>query len=283
MALDTDKNLVLTESELDYVRNLVYEKSAIVIEPEKSYLVEARLAPIVRRKNLESISNLVAVLQNGSSTDPLRKAVVEAMTTNETSFFRDLHPFESLKKTVIPDLIKRRAEERTLSFWCAASSSGQEPYTICMMLRENFPELSSWNIEFVASDLSTDILERAQEGTYTKLEVNRGLPAPLLVKYFQKSGEEWQLKESIREMITFKQVNLIERWPMMQPLDIVFIRNVLIYFDVDTKRQILGNIRKRMQKGAYLYLGNAETTLNIDANFERTQSDKATYYRLREE
>ena len=280
--MDDDANLTLNSEDFDYVSRMVLERSAIVLEPHKAYLVEARLVPLARRLGLENISALVAKLRTVSRFDPLVKATVEAMTTNETSFFRDLHPFTALKEKVIPDLIEARKSERQLNFWCAASSSGQEPYTVCMLLRENFPELATWNINFIATDISTEILRRAEEGFYSQLEVNRGLPVQLLVKYFEKTESEWNIKQEIRDMITFQQLNLIETWPSMPPLDICFIRNVLIYFDIETKRQILEGIRKRLRPDGYLFLGTAETTLNIDPNFERKTHDKATYYTLKQ-
>jgi len=210
----------------------------------------------------------------------LEQAVVAAMTTNETSFVRDLHPFEALKNFVVPDLLARRSGARRLSIWCAASSTGQEPYTVAMLLREHFPALSSWEISFVASDLSADVLARARAGRYSQLEVNRGLPARWLVKYFQKHGTEWELVPDIRNMVSFRQVNLLESWPTMPPLDLVFIRNVLIYFDQEVKKQILGRIRRLMQPDGYLFLGNAETTLNVDDKFQRTQFEKSGCYKL---
>lgn len=263
------------------MRKLVLEKSAIVLEAEKSYLVEARLVPVARREGFPSLSALIAKVRTCGSHDVLVKKVVEAMTTNETSFFRDFHPFEALKRDILPTLIQARANERKLSIWCAASSSGQEPYSTCMLLRESFPQLATWQITFYATDLSSEILNRAKEGIYSQLEVNRGLPAPLLVKYFTKVGAEWQIREDLRKMIDFRIVNLVESWPLMPPLDIVFIRNVLIYFDVETKRQILGNIRRRLRPDGILMLGSAETTLNIDENFQRVQFEKTSYYRLK--
>lgn len=278
---DPDQNLSLSQPDFDFVRKLVLEKSAIVLESEKSYLVEARLVPVARREGFPSLAALIAKVRLSSPHDDLVRKVVEAMTTNETSFFRDFHPFEALKKEIIPDLIKARSSERKLAIWCAASSSGQEPYSTCMMLRESFPELNSWELTFIASDLSTDILNRAKQGIYSQLEINRGLPAPLLIKYFTKVGAEWQIREDVRKMIDFRIVNLVEAWPPMPPLDMVFIRNVLIYFDVETKRRILGNIRRRLRPNGVLFLGSAETTLNIDENFQRHQYEKTSYYRMK--
>jgi len=206
---------------------------------------------------------------------------VEAMTTNETSFFRDFHPFEGLKKFVLPDLIARRAAERELTVWCAASSSGQEPYSLAMLIRENLPQLVSWRIRILATDLSSDVLARAREGRYSQLEVNRGLPASLLVKYFEKRGCDWYLRDDIRNMVDFQIVNLASAWPFLPPMDIVMLRNVLIYFGVETKKDILAKVRRVLRPDGYLFLGGSETTFSIDDSFERVQLERATCYRVR--
>ncbi len=267
----------LSEAEFSYVRDLVYRQAAIVLEKEKNYLVEARLSPLVRRHGFISMSELVAQMRSQPGNG-LSWHVVEAMTTNETSFFRDIHPFELLKKNVLPELIQRRAAQRQISFWCAASSSGQEIYTILMLLRENFPQLQTWKINFIASDISKEMLDRCREGCYSQLEVNRGLPAPLLVKYFQKIGTQWQIKEDLRRMVDFRQMNLAQAWPALPSMDIIFMRNVLIYFDVETKKAILSRMKKVFKPDGYLFLGGAETTLNIDESFKRVQIDKTAYY-----
>jgi chemotaxis protein methyltransferase CheR len=191
------------------------------------------------------------------------------MTTNETSFFRDHHLFDALRRSILPDLIQKREGERKLDIWCAASSSGQEPYTIAMVLREYFPELCEWTVGLVATDISTEMLNRARTGRFDQLEVNRGLPAPMLVKYFLQHGSEWQLKDEVRQMVEFRPLNLVKAWPGMPPVDLVFLRNVMLYFDVESRRQILGRIRQLLQPDGYLFLGATETTLNTDDAFER--------------
>jgi len=272
--------MTLTLPEFNYVRRLVLDQSAIVLEDDKGYLVESRLLPLARREGLASINLLVQKLQ-AEPFQGLHRQAVEAMTTNETSFFRDFHPFEALKKFVLPDLIGRRAADRELSIWCAASSSGQEPYSLAMLIRESFPQLVSWKIRILASDLSTDILNRAREGRYSQLEVNRGLPAPLLVKYFQKRGCDWYLRDEIRSMVDYQVVNLASAWPLLPPMDIVMIRNVLIYFGVETKKEILAKVRKVLKPDGYLFLGAAETTFSIDDAFEIVHLERATCYRKR--
>ena len=263
----------------DYICNLVRDKSAIVLEPSKTYLVESRLNPVARANGLDSIEDLVDALRKPNSTK-LTQAVIEAMTTNETSFFRDLHPFDALKTTILPALIAARSRERVLNIWSNACSSGQEVYTIAMLLKENFPDLGSWKVRLIASDLSTQILDKAREGIFNQTEVNRGLPLPMLLKYFQKNGLTWQIKEDVRKMVEFRQVNLVETFPQLPSMDIVFLRNVLIYFAPETKRDILIKVKKIMRPDAVLFLGGAETTMNLDVPFQREQVGKATVYKL---
>jgi chemotaxis protein methyltransferase CheR len=270
----------MTGTDFDFVRRLVYQRSAIVLEPGKEYLVESRLAPIVRQTGLTSISELVTKLRAPGST-ALERDVIEAMTTNETSFFRDLWPFEVLKSDVLPDLIAKRQTSRTLTIWCAASSTGQEPYSIAMLIREHFPQLAGWTVKIIATDLSVDVLDRAKAGRYSQLEVGRGMPAALLVKYFERAGLDWQLKSDIRRGVEFRQMNLADPWPALPPADLVMVRNVLIYFDTETKKAILGRVRGVLKGDGYLFLGAAETTLNLDEGFERLQFQRTGCYRLR--
>lgn len=270
----------LDSTDFEFVSNLVMRRSAIVLEPEKNYLVESRLLPLARREGLSSVAELVTRMR-GSALNGLHQKVVEAMTTNETSFFRDVNPFEALRKVVLPDLYGRRASERRLQIWCGASSTGQEPYTLALILREHFASYSAWKTGIVATDLSTDVLARARQGRYSQLEVNRGLPAPLLIKYFQRQGTEWELKEEVRRLVEFRQLNLIDSAWGIGSVDIVFLRNVLIYFDVATKKSILQKIRQVLRPDGYLFLGGAETTMNLDDAFERITFERSGCYRLR--
>lgn len=271
----------ISVAEFDFVRTMIYSKSGIVLEPGKEYLVETRLSAVARRERLASASEVIQRLRSTSTSDPLHRTVLDAMTTNETSFFRDIKPFEAFRTTVLPDLIRKRAAARSLSFWCAAASTGQEPYTFCMMIREHFPQLADWRISFVATDLSRDVLDRARSGRYSQLEVNRGLPAPFLLKYFQRTGMEWQIKNDIRRMVDFRELNLLEPFPPLGQLDVVFIRNVLIYFDVPTKQQIFKKIRTVLRPDGYMFLGGAETTLNVDESFQRCPAEHAGLYAIK--
>ncbi len=269
----------LSNTAFNFISDLVRERSAIVLEAGKTYLVESRLSPVAREHGMQSVDQLVDALRRpGSQT--LTRQVVEAMTTNETSFFRDVHPFDALKTQIIPELINNRSRERTLSIWSNACSSGQEVYTIAMLLRDNFPQLAGWKVRLLATDLSSQILAKAREGVFNQTEVNRGLPLPMLLKYFQKNGLTWRVKDEIRNMVEFSELNLVEPWPVLPQMDVIFLRNVLIYFSPETKKEILNKARRVMRPDGYLFLGGAETTMNLDTSFERVQIGKATCYRI---
>jgi chemotaxis protein methyltransferase CheR len=269
----------MTELDFDVIRRLLLERSAIVLEAGKEYLVETRLAPLVRQLNLHSIGELIGRLR-AQPDNGLCRQVVEALVTTETSFFRDHHPFEALRKVVLPDLAARRRGECRLNVWCAASSTGQEPYSLAMLLREHFPELSGWQITFLASDLSREVLARAREGRYRQIEVNRGLPAALLVKYFEQHGTDWQLRPAVRAMVEFREINLAQPWPPLPRMDLVLLRNVMIYFDVATKKAVLGKVARLLRPDGYLFLGGAETTFSLDDSFRRVEPLKAGCYQL---
>ncbi len=269
--------MALEKSDFNFISQLVQEKAAIQLEAGKEYLVETRLQPLAKANGFNTIAELVGKLKQ-ESFNTLHRKVVEAMATHETTFFRDIHPFEVMKKTLLPELIKKRSAQKKLQIWCAASSSGQEPYSIAILLKENFPMLADWSVKVIATDISSFILARAREGCYSQLEVNRGLPAPLLVKYFKKNGLEWKVRDDIREMIEFRELNLIEPYNLSGKMDFVFIRNVLIYFDLKTKKSILEKIRGVMQPDGYLFLGGAETLLSMNLKFQRMQGEKTSYY-----
>lgn len=265
---------------LDYIRELVLKESAIVLDTSKGYLIESRLSPVARQNGLCSLDDLVETLIRRPNPE-LRRQVVEALTTNETSFFRDLHPFELLRAVVLPELVNRRGAQRTLTIWSAACSTGQEPYTIAILLREQFPQLSNWRIKILASDLSQQVLDRAKQGIFSQNDVNRGLPAPQLVKYFTREGTNWRIKDEIRQAVEFFPMNLIGTWPTLPPVDVVFLRNVLIYFDSPTKKMILDRARRLLPADGFLFLGGAETTLNLHDGFQRLQHERGVCYRLR--
>jgi chemotaxis protein methyltransferase CheR len=272
----------ISAAEFDYVRTLIRDRAGIALESGKEYLVESRLDPLARQEGFPTLTHFIASLKSSPFSGNLHHKVVQAMTTNETSFFRDVRPFEVLKSVVLPDLIAKRGAQRALNFWCAASSTGQEPYTIAMVMREAVPTiLSTWNFRFIATDISTEVLARAIQGRYSQLEVNRGLPATFLVKYFQQEGNEWQIKADLRRMVEFREINLTEPWSTLPPMDIIFMRNVLIYFSIETKKGILAKVRQLLKPGGFLFLGSSETTLNLDDGFEPVPTDRTACYRLR--
>lgn len=262
----------------DRIRSLVKERSAIVLDDGKEYLVEARLTPIAKARGIGSLEQLASMLDAAHAD--LVDEVVQAMTTNETSFFRDHYPFEALRDHVLPELIAKRKNVRALRIWCAACSSGQEPYTIAILLKENFPMLADWDVSIYATDLSRAMVERARAGAYRQLEVNRGLSSQQLLRHFDRKGLDWCVKPELKALVSFAQLNLVTPWPSTPTFDIVFLRNVLIYFDVETKRRIFTALRGRMAPDGYLFLGGAETTMNLDVNFDRAPFERASCYRL---
>ena len=267
--------------DFDYVRAYVRDQAAIVLEPGKEYLVESRLQTLAQKENLASLEALISKLRS-EPQNGLHRKVLDAMTTNETSFFRDLHPFEALRKSILPELIARHAQERQLHFWCGAASTGQEPFSVLMLIAEHFPELLQWDFKFIATDLCGEVLARARSGRFNQLEVNRGLPASLLVKYFTRQGDTWEFSAQLRRHVEFREMNLVKDWPCFPQLDIVFLRNVMIYFDVEAKKGILANTRRLLRAGGYVLLGGAETTFNLDDQFERVPFDKTSCYRVKQ-
>ena len=254
----------LTATDFDFISALVRGSAAIVLEKGKEYLVEARLTPLAQREGYDSLGSLIAALRRDRLSGPLHAKTVDALTTNETYFFRDFHPFEALRRQILPALLAQREPTRRLTIWCAACSTGQEPFTLAMLLREHFPQLASWKIEILGTDLSPTVLKQAASGRFNQIEINRGLPATYLVKYFTQQDGGWVLKPEIRDMVQFRPLNLIEPWPILPPCDLIFIRNVMIYFNVETKCGILKKLRACLRPDGSLFLGASETTLNLD-------------------
>lgn len=272
----------ITATQFDLLRDLVFKESAIVLEPGKEYLVESRLAPLARREGVGSVGELVQKVL-GSPSQKITAEVIDAMTTNETSFFRDLHPWETLREEILPRLIEQRRAQRRLTVWCAACSSGQEPFSLAMMLKDGFPDVvASWDVTIIATDLSESMLFRAREARYSQLEVNRGLPAPMLVRNFHREGADWRLDDSLRSMVDIRTANLAV--PSSYPraasnFDLVFIRNVLIYFDDATKTRILNETASRMDRDSYLLLGSSEVSISADTRLTRHQYNRTIYFR----
>jgi chemotaxis protein methyltransferase CheR len=264
----------------NFVRQLVRDRAAIVLEDGKQYLVDNRLSMLARREGMESAQEVIDRLRS-TPDRALQRKVVEAMATTETLFFRDGKPYDALRNTILPELQRARAAERKLQIWSGACSSGQEPYSVCMLVREYFPAFATWDLRVVATDISTEMLERSRAGRYNQLEISRGLPTAFLAKYFERVDLEWQIRSDLRRMIEFRELNLAGPWGALPAADLVLLRNVLIYFDVEIKRAVLAKIRKVLRPGGFLMLGTAETTVNLDDAFELIRSDGASYYRLR--
>ncbi len=252
----------MTGNDFSFIAGLLKSRSGLIITQDKTYLLETRLSPMIRELGLKDLSALIDLLRQ-PAFEALRERVVDAMTTNETSFFRDNHPFETLRKTVLPGLIERRAAARTLRIWSAASSTGQEPYSLAMIIKDHFPILAGWRLEIVATDISPTVLSRARAGIYSTFEVQRGLPIQMLVRHFDQVGNDWRIKDELRRNINFRPANLLEDFSSLGMFDVVLCRNVLIYFDQETKSRILSAIAKNMANDGALLLGGAESVFGI--------------------
>lgn len=267
----------LAAPDIDFLKRIIAERSGNVISSNQDYLLESRLIPVAKEAGLGDIQALVAELRRRPGSQ-LPERIAEAMTINETSFFRDMAPFDALRKHVLPSLIQKRAASRTLGLWCGASSSGQEPYSIAMVLRE-FNELSAWNTKILATDLSDEMVKRTTEGIYSQFEVNRGLPAQELVRNFDRAGTQWRAKSELRKLIEARRMNLTSAWPFMGQYDVVFLRNVLIYFDQPSKERILTRIHKVLRPDGYLFLGGGETLITLNVPFLREPIGKTVCFR----
>jgi chemotaxis protein methyltransferase CheR len=262
--------------EFDILSSLVKERSGLVLTRDKAYLLESRLLPVARKWQLKTLGDVAAAVRSRADSGLVR-AVVEAMTTNESFFFRDVKPFEQFKSFVLPHLVRARAATRSIRIWSAACSSGQEPYSLAMILSEQRAQLAGWRIDILATDLSTEILDKAQAGLYSQFEVQRGLPIQFLVKYFKQQGERWQIDPAIRSMVHFKQVNLLDDMAALGRFDVIFCRNVLIYFDQPTKTLVLDRLSRQMAPDGHLYLGGAETVLGISARLQPVPDNRGIY------
>jgi chemotaxis protein methyltransferase CheR len=265
----------VTPLDYEYLRKLLKERSGLDLSADKQYLVESRLVPLARRSGLPGIPDLVQKMKGGA--EPLTSEVVEAMTTNETFFFRDKIPFDHLKEAVLPALLQARAGRRSLRIWCAASSTGQEPYSIAMCLKEAGAALAGWRTEIVATDLSLAVLEKSRAGIFSQFEVQRGLPIQMLMKYFAQVGELWQLNAEIRAMVQHRQLNLLQDFSHLGTFDVIFCRNVLIYFDQDTKAGIFNRLAKMLEPDGVLALGAAESVVGLTSVFKPYPERRGLY------
>jgi chemotaxis protein methyltransferase CheR len=270
--------MTLSQSDFAFVSTLVRREASIVLAPGKEYLVEARLIPVARQVGAASVAAFLAGLQRRPNSADQRR-IVDALTTNETSWFRDREPFTALSDAVLPELVKSRAASRKVRVWSAASSSGQEAYSLAITLQESLP--SGWNYEVIGSDISTEMIKRAEAAEYSQVEVNRGLPAAQLVQYFERAGAHWRVSRHLQRNVSFRLMNLTAPLPTMPPFDVIFLRNVLIYFDVATKKTVLRNVARLLRPDGWLFLGAAETTIGIDDNYERVAAGRTSAYRVR--
>ncbi len=266
----------MTADEFDFLCKLLKDRSGLVLTRDKAYLLESRLLPVARKADLKSVDELVAAVRARPNSD-LARDVVEAMTTNESFFFRDIKPFDQFKGFVLPELMKARAARRSIRIWSAACSSGQEPYTLAMLLAEQQPKLQGWTVDILATDLSTEILDKAQAGLYSQFEVQRGLPIQFLMKYFKQQGERWQIDPAIRSRVRFRVFNLLDDPASLGGFDVIYCRNVLIYFDQPTKTMVLDRLSRILSSDGYLFLGGAETVLGISDKFQAAPDNRGLY------
>ncbi|HET7886556.1 MAG TPA: protein-glutamate O-methyltransferase CheR [Bradyrhizobium sp.] len=266
----------MTPLDYEFLRKLLKERSGLDLSADKQYLIESRLVPLARKAGLAGITELVQKMKAGGA-EPLIAEVVEAMTTNETFFFRDKTPFDHLKDTMLPALMQARAARRSLRIWCAASSTGQEPYSIAMCLKGMGAALAGWKIDIVATDLSQGVLEKSKAGIFSQFEVQRGLPIQLLVKHFTQVGDMWQLNADIRSMVQHRQLNLLQDFSHLGTFDIIFCRNVLIYFDQDTKAAIFERMARQVEGDGFLVLGAAESVVGISDAFKPLPERRGLY------
>lgn len=262
--------------DFDLFVKIVYQRSGLVLTKEKAYLLDSRLMPVARRWNLAGLDELAAALRQRMD-EALLADITDAMTTNESSFFRDQRPFDQFRQIVLPKFIAARAATKRLRIWSAACSNGQEPYSLAMILDEEASKMSGWNVEIIATDLCRDVLEKAKQGLYTQFEVQRGLPIQMLVKHFTQVGDKWQISKAMQSKIKYQPFNLLESMTAMGQFDIIFCRNVLIYFDQPTKTRVLENMSRQMPNDGVLYLGGAETVLGITQAFKPMDGQRGLY------
>jgi len=265
----------VTPQDYEYLRRLLKDHSGLDLSADKQYLIESRLLPLLREFDVPGISELVRKMKAGSPS--LIAQVVEAMTTNETFFFRDKVPFDNFRDVIMPEVLKARGARKSIRIWCAAGSTGQEPYSLALCLKEMSASLAGWRVEIIATDLSREVLEKSKAGIYNQFEVQRGLPAQLLVKYFKQIGELWQISPEIRAMVQHRQLNLLHDFSQLGVFDVIFCRNVLIYFDQDTKINTFGRLADAMESGGFLVLGAAETVVGLTNAFKPFPNKRGLY------
>ncbi|MCF8474164.1 MAG: protein-glutamate O-methyltransferase [Emcibacter sp.] len=267
----------MRKEDFDLISNILKERSGLVLTEEKIYLLESRLTPIARKKGLETLDDLINEIRLRRKEDLLCE-VTDAMTTNESFFFRDNTPFDLFREDVMPSLMESAVASKKIRIWCAAASTGQEPYSLAIILSEMEAKLNGWTIEIIGTDLSQKVLDKAKSGIYSQFEVQRGLPIKLLMKYFTQAGEMWQISEKIRKMVTFRPYNLLDNFTPLGSFDVIFCRNVLIYFQQDTKADVLNRMHRQINTKGTLFLGAAETVLGLTEKFKPVQGKRGMYH-----
>lgn len=267
----------MNTTDFTYLSDFIHESAGLVLTKEKAYLIDSRLKPLVKDFGLASLGDLISRLKAG--VPAVQRAVMDALTTNETSFFRDLKPFELFRHVVLPYLLQTRAAQRRFRIWSAACSTGQEPYSLAMILSEEQAKLRDWSWEIVATDVSSEALAKAKAGIYSQFEVQRGLPATMLVRYFTKDGDGWRIKDPLRSRIDFRPFNLLNDPTPLGRFDVVFCRNVLIYFDPPTKANVLARLAQQLAADGFLFLGGAETVIGISDRFAPEPGQRGLYRR----
>ncbi|OHC75700.1 MAG: chemotaxis protein CheR [Rhodospirillales bacterium RIFCSPLOWO2_12_FULL_58_28] len=262
--------------DFSFISKLIKERSGLVLTEDKAYLLESRLMPVARKRGMKSLDELIPVMR-ASPEEALIQEVTEAMTTNESFFFRDIKPFDIFRESILPNLIKTRADKKSFRIWCAAASSGQEPYSLGIILREEAAKLVGWRTEIIGTDISKDILKKAKAGLYSQFEVQRGLPIQFLLKYFIKQADMWQIHPSLIAMVQFREYNLLNSLQALGKFDVVFCRNVLIYFDQPTKTKVLDQISSLLPEDGMLFMGGAETVLGISDKFKPVPGQRGLY------
>ena len=265
----------MTPVEYEYLRKVLKDHSGLDLSADKHYLIESRLLPLARKAGLPGIPELVQKMKGGSTA--LVTQVVEAMTTNETFFFRDKVPFDHFRDAIMKEILQARAGRKSVRIWCAAGSTGQEPYSLAMCLKEMGAALAGWRVEILATDLSQEVLEKSKAGIYSQFEVQRGLPIQMLVKYFKQNGELWQINPDIRGMVQHRQLNLLQDFSQLGKFDVIFCRNVLIYFDQETKTNIFGRLARALEPDGFLVLGAAETVVGLTEDFKPFADRRGLY------
>ena len=262
--------------DFQFMATLLKQRSGLILNEDKAYLLESRLMPVARARGIKGVDELITEIRSTKKED-LIVEVTEAMTTNESFFFRDIKPFDLFKDHVLPHIMQKCAAQKRFRIWCAAASNGQEPYSLAMILKEEGAKMAGWSYEIVGTDLSRQVLNKAEKGLYSQFEVQRGLPITMLVKYFEKQDDQWQLKPEIRNMVKYRYFNLLDDLSPLGKFDIVFCRNVLIYFDQPTKGKVLEGISKLMPDYGMLFLGGAETVLGVSDKFKPVKDQRGVY------